>query len=67
MFGSSSFYNEPRNIYPTVEEQFELARRISESLSAEDNKTSKGQTMYVKRKKRSVKWITESESIANYP
>ncbi|CAG0912390.1 unnamed protein product [Notodromas monacha] len=60
MFGSSSFYNEPRNIYPTVEEQFELARRISESLSADDNKTSKGQTMYVKRKKRSVKWITES-------
>ncbi|CAG0891184.1 unnamed protein product [Cyprideis torosa] len=59
MFGSSFFYKEPRNIYPTVEEQVELARKISDSLSSEDNRSSKGHNMFEKRKKRSVKWVTE--------
>lgn len=54
MFASSSFYA-PN--HPTMEEQVELARRISSSLSDISNKESKGQSMYVNRKKRSVKWV----------
>ena len=56
MFGSSSFYSD---VHPTVEEQVALARKISESLSDANNLQSKGQSMYVKRKKKSVKWVHE--------
>lgn len=59
MFASSAFYE--KGFHPTVEDQVELARRISSSLSDISNKQSKGQSMYVKRKKRSVKWVHEGE------
>lgn len=59
MFASSSFY--AKGLHPTVEDQVELARRISNSLSDISNKTSKGQSMYVNRKKRSVKWVHEGD------
>jgi hypothetical protein len=55
LFASSSFYSP--TIHPTVEDQVELARRISHSLGESANQQSKGQSMYVNRKKRSVKWI----------
>ncbi|BES94650.1 Hypothetical protein NTJ_07458 [Nesidiocoris tenuis] len=58
MFSSSSFYG-PH--HPTMEEQVDLARRISHSLSDISNRESKGQSMYVNRKKRSVKWVHEGE------
>lgn len=58
MYASSSFYG-PH--HPTMEEQVDLARRISNSLSDISNKQSKGQSMYVNRKKRSVKWVHEGE------
>lgn len=61
MFASSSFYS--KGLHPTVEDQVELARRISSSLSDISNKASKGQSMYVNRKKRSVKWVHEGEGI----
>ncbi|XP_052132312.1 titin isoform X3 [Frankliniella occidentalis] len=54
MYASSSFYGPE---HPTVEEQVELARRISTSLSDISNQRSKGQTMYVNRKKRSAGWV----------
>lgn len=54
MYASSSFYSP---IHPTVEDQVELARRISSSLCDISNKQSKGQSMYVNRMKRSVKWV----------
>ncbi|XP_073979807.1 uncharacterized protein isoform X3 [Rhodnius prolixus] len=58
VYASSSFY---APYHPTMEEQVELARRISHSLSDISNKESKGQSMYVNRKKRSVKWVHEGE------
>jgi len=63
MFASSAFY--AKGLHPTMEEQVELARRISSSLTDVSNKTSKGQSMYVNRKKRSVKWVHEAEGQAN--
>ncbi|XP_046393774.1 uncharacterized protein LOC124161490 isoform X4 [Ischnura elegans] len=56
MYSSSSFYLPS---HPTVEEQVDLARRISRSLADSSNQQSKGQSMYVNRKKRSVKWVHE--------
>ncbi|KAL0281019.1 UNVERIFIED_CONTAM: hypothetical protein PYX00_002141 [Menopon gallinae] len=58
MYASSSFYSP---IHPTVEDQVELARRISSSLCDISNKQSKGQSMYVNRMKRSVKWVHGGE------
>ncbi|XP_063858232.1 cell surface glycoprotein 1-like isoform X19 [Scylla paramamosain] len=53
-FASSSFY---RPDHPTIDDQVELAQRISFSLVDENNKMSRGQSMYMKRKKRSMRWI----------
>lgn len=58
-FASSAFY--VPGIHPTVKEQMELARAISRSLSDSSNQLSKGQSMYVNRKKRSVKWVHEGK------
>lgn len=65
MFSSSSFYEEPNAIYPTVEEQFDLAKKIAYSLSAENNSKSKGANMFIKRVNRSNKWIHESKQPKN--
>ncbi|XP_050315731.1 uncharacterized protein LOC126750197 isoform X6 [Anthonomus grandis grandis] len=59
MFASSAFYD--KGFHPTVEDQVELAKRISSSLSDISNQSSKGLQMYVNRKKRSVKWVHEGE------
>lgn len=56
-FASSAFY--VPGVHPTVKEQMDLARTISKSLSDSSNHMSKGQSMYVNRKKRSVKWVHE--------
>lgn len=63
LYASSSFYG-PH--HPTMEEQVDLARRISHSLSDISNQQSKGQTMYVNRKKRSVKWVHEGKSLCSF-
>ncbi|XP_034111893.1 uncharacterized protein LOC117573098 isoform X2 [Drosophila albomicans] len=57
LYASSAFYSP--TLHPTVEDQVELARRISHSLSDISNQKSKGQSMFVNRKKRSVKWVHE--------
>ncbi|XP_055923676.1 synaptopodin-2-like isoform X2 [Eupeodes corollae] len=62
LFASSAFYSP--NLHPTVEDQVALARRISHSLSDMSNQQSKGQSMYVNRKKRSVKWVHEGSGKA---
>lgn len=59
LYASSAFY--APGLHPTVEDQVELARRISHSLSDISNKRSKGQTMYINRKKRSVKWVVDGD------
>ncbi|XP_026317189.1 uncharacterized protein LOC113228176 isoform X3 [Hyposmocoma kahamanoa] len=58
-FASSAFY--VPGVHPTVKEQMDLARAISKSLSDSSNHMSKGQNMFVKRKKRSVKWVHEGQ------
>ncbi|GBM83042.1 hypothetical protein AVEN_107463-1, partial [Araneus ventricosus] len=59
MFSSSSFYEEPGAVYPTLEEQVEMARKIADSLADDSNKKSKGSNMFYKRLKKSSKWIHE--------
>ncbi|XP_059469391.1 titin-like isoform X2 [Neocloeon triangulifer] len=58
LFSSSSFY---AACHPTVQEQVQLAHKISASLYDTTNQQSKGHSMYVNRMKRSVKWVHESQ------
>ncbi|KAJ6644413.1 hypothetical protein Bhyg_09382 [Pseudolycoriella hygida] len=62
LYASSAFFTP--GLHPTVEDQVELARRISSSLCDSSNQQSKGQSMYVNRMKRSVKWVHEGEGQA---
>lgn len=58
MFTDSAFYS-PK-FHPSVAEQVEMAHKLSSSLYNEGNKLSKGQEMYLKRAKKSGKWVTTS-------
>ena len=60
MFTDSAFYS-PK-FHPSVAEQVEMAHRLSSSLYTDDNKMSKGQEMYLKRAKKSGKWVTTNQS-----
>lgn len=65
MFSSSSFYEEPNCIYPTVEEQVKLCRKIAFSLSDDCNQKSKGANMFFKRVKKAEKWIVAESNGLN--
>ena len=65
MYGSSSFYSDAHNTYPTVQEQLDLAQSISASLSSAHNKESKGQEMFTRRKKKAYKWVHERKYTLN--
>ena len=56
MFTDSAFYS-PK-FHPSVAEQVEMAHKLSSSLFDDGNKTSKGQDMFLKRSKKSGKWVT---------
>jgi len=60
IFASSDFY---RPDHPTIEDQRDLAQRISNSLIVADNKMSRGQSMYVKRQERSEKWTGQEMGV----
>ncbi len=55
MFTDSAFYS-PK-FHPSIAEQVEMAHKLSSSLYDDGNKLSKGQEMYLKRLKKSGKWI----------
>jgi len=57
MFANSWFFNDAGHVYPTIEEQVELCRKIASQLVDDDNVQSKGATMFNKRVKRAHKWV----------
>jgi len=65
MFSSSSFYEEPNAVYPTIQEQVQLCRKIAESLSDDCNVKSKGANMFFKRVKKAEKWIVAESNVQN--
>ena len=58
-YGDSSFYDDDTQIYPTVEEQMKMARRIAQSLTSPANRNTRGQRMFLKRRERSVDWTVD--------
>ena len=65
IYSDSSFYYDPSGVYPTIEEQIDLCKKISQSLTAAANSRARGATMFAKRQKRSAKWIHAGYSDGN--
>ena len=59
MFTDSAFYD-PK-FHPSVAKQVEMAHALSSSLYGNDNKQTKGQEMFLKRAKKSGKWVTTNQ------
>jgi hypothetical protein len=60
LFADSSFYADPEQKYPTIEEQIKLARKMARLLTSSNATTDRGQQMFMKRQQLSDKWATES-------
>ena len=59
MFTDSAFYSP--QFHPSVAEQVEMAHKLSSSLFEDNNKNSKGHDMFLKRAKKSGKWVTTNQ------
>ncbi|ESN93300.1 hypothetical protein HELRODRAFT_181046 [Helobdella robusta] len=59
-FSDSTFYHDPVNKYPTLEEQVQMARKVALSVVAPINFNSKGHKMFLKAKERASKYTTGS-------
>ena len=62
IFADSSFYDDPEQRYPTIEEQIKMARKVALSLSAPDNVTARGHRMFMKRKEKANQWTSDNPS-----
>lgn len=62
-YSSSWFYGQTDTSFPTIEEQVELCRKIASQLVNDENKESKGASMFYKRVKRAPKWVHQSTRI----
>lgn len=60
IFADSSFYDDPEQKYPTIEEQIKMARKVALSLSAPDNVTARGQRMFIQRKEKAKQWTSDN-------
>lgn len=60
MFADSSFYEDPEQKYPTIEEQIKMARTVAHLLTSSKTVTGRGQQMFLKRQLQSDDWTAES-------
>jgi len=58
-YADSSFYDDQSQIYPTVEEQMRMARRVAQSLTSPANRHTRGHRMFMKRREKSVEWTVD--------
>jgi len=60
MFADSSFYEDPDEKYPTIEEQIKMARQLAHLLTSSTGTSGRGQQMFLKRQQMSTHWKPES-------
>ncbi|XP_012935625.1 uncharacterized protein LOC101862103 [Aplysia californica] len=61
-YADSAFYNTPGKSYPTIDEQMKLCKTIAQSLTSNANKRARGAKMFMRRKRKSNKWVHEGHS-----
>ena len=64
-YSSSWFYGQGDDNFPTIEEQVELCRKIASQLVNDENRESKGASMFYKRLKRAPKWVHQFKDESN--
>ena len=57
LFSDSAFYDDPSHRYPTIDEQMSMCKKIAQSLTSAANRRAKGARMFLKRKRKSNKWV----------
>ncbi|XP_059168251.1 uncharacterized protein LOC131950211 [Physella acuta] len=62
LYSDSAFYDAPGKNYPTITEQMKLCKKIAQSLTSAANRRARGAKMFMKRKRKSSKWIHEGHS-----
>uniref|UniRef100_A0A2C9LRS9 PDZ domain-containing protein n=1 Tax=Biomphalaria glabrata TaxID=6526 RepID=A0A2C9LRS9_BIOGL len=62
LYADSAFYDAPGKNYPTITEQMKLCKKIAQSLTSAANRRARGAKMFMKRKRKSTKWIHEGQS-----
>uniref|UniRef100_A0A0B7B449 PDZ domain-containing protein n=1 Tax=Arion vulgaris TaxID=1028688 RepID=A0A0B7B449_9EUPU len=62
LYSDSAFYDTPGRSYPTITEQMKLCKTIAQSLTSAANRRARGAKMFMKRKRKSSKWIHEGHS-----
>lgn len=62
LYSDSAFYNDPGKNYPTINEQIKLCKKIAQSLTSQINRRARGAKMFMKRKRKSSKWVHEGHS-----
>jgi len=60
MFADSSFYEDPDQKYPTIEQQIKMARKVAHLLTSPSGPSGRGQQMFLKRQQMSSHWKPES-------
>ena len=60
MFADSSFYEDPEQKYPTIEQQVKMARKVAQLLTSPTGPSGRGQQMFLKRQQMSTHWKPES-------
>ena len=63
MFADSSFYEDPDQKYPTIQQQIKMAREVAHLLTSPSGPSGRGQQMFLKRQQMSSQWKPESGTI----
>ncbi|RUS82054.1 hypothetical protein EGW08_010184 [Elysia chlorotica] len=62
LYSDSAFYDTPGKSYPTIVEQMQLCKKIALSLTSAANRRARGAKMFMRRKRKSGKWVHEGHS-----
>ena len=62
LYSDSAFYDTPGKNYPTITEQMQLCKKIAQSLTSAANRRARGAKMFMRRKRKSGKWVHEGHS-----
>lgn len=57
VYSDSAFYDTPSQSYPTIPEQMKLCKKIAQSLTSAANFRARGARMFMKRMRKSSRWV----------
>ncbi|VDL88563.1 unnamed protein product [Schistocephalus solidus] len=58
-FANSAFYIDPASLYPSLEEQMQMAHRVADSIKDPENRESRGASMFELQRRHADKYVKE--------